>query len=74
LEKPLATLAYWIGILSTAIAVIMRLLAWLGVLAYHAPMAGKTPLTYRAFLDGAILFFIMSIASAVIAWAKERKA
>jgi hypothetical protein len=75
LEKHLATAAYWIGILSTAIALIMRLLALMGIFAFsRAVVEGKTPITYRAFLDGAMLFFIMSIASGVIAWTKERKA
>jgi hypothetical protein len=74
LEKLLATASYWIGVLSAAVALVMRLLAWLGVLAYQAPVPGKTQLTYRAFLDGAILFFIMAIASGLATWAKERKA
>lgn len=74
MEKQLATAAYWIGILSTTVALVMRGLAMLGVFAYSpAVMGGKNPITYRTFLEGAILFFIMAIASAVIAWAKERK-
>jgi hypothetical protein len=76
LEKQIATIAYWIGIVSTALAIIMRGLAVLGIftMPYTAIAGGKVPISYHTFLDGAILFFVMAIASAVIAWAKERKA
>jgi hypothetical protein len=76
LEKQLATVAYWIGIASTAVALIMRGLAVLGVFVFPytpATAGGKIPLSYRTFLEGAILFFVMAIASSVIAWTKERK-
>lgn len=75
MEKQLATLAYWFGIASTAIALIMRGLAVLGVFVFpYTPAAGgKVPLSYRTFLEGAILFFVMAIAGAAVAWAKERK-
>lgn len=75
MEKQLATAAYWIGILSTVLALIMRGLALLGIFAYSpAVFAGKNPISFRTFLEGAILFFVMAIASTAVAWAKERKA
>ena len=70
-------LAYWIGIISTVIAVIMRGLAALGIAAFPYvtnPTGGKIPLSYRTFLEGGILFFTMAIASMVIAWVKGQKA
>ena len=75
MEKQLATAAYWIGVLSTLIAIITRGLALLGIFVFSPTVvAGKNPISYRTFLEGAILFFVMAIASALIAWAKERKA
>ena len=75
LEKQLAIGAYWIGILCAAIALILRSLAVVGIYALSPIYAGKgNPTSYRTFLEGAILFFMMAIASVVIAWAKERKA
>lgn len=76
MEKQVATAAYWIGLLSTALAVIMRGLAVVGVfvIPYTVGEGGKIPISYRTFLDGAILFFIMAIASAVLAWAKAQRA
>jgi hypothetical protein len=72
-EKQLALSAYWIGVVSTFFALVTRLLAAVGVFVLSAT-PGKVPISYRSFLDGAILFFIMAIASSVIAWAKAQKA
>lgn len=76
LEKQLGPAAYWIAIASTGIALIMRALALVGILAVEPGIRGGRyyPLTYRTFLEGAVLFFVMAIASGVIALAKERKA
>ena len=76
LEKQLGTAAYWIAIASTAIALIMRALALVGILAVQPGIGGGKyyPLSYRTFLEGAVLFFVMAISSGVIALAKERKA
>jgi hypothetical protein len=73
MEKQLATIAYWIAILSTIAAIILRGLALIGVFS-PAVVAGRSPLGYRSFLDGAILFFVMAASSGVIALIKERKA
>ncbi|MGA9134992.1 MAG: hypothetical protein ACLPZY_21300 [Terracidiphilus sp.] len=75
MEKQLATVAYWLGILCTVIALITRGLALVGVFAFTSTaVAGRNPISYRTFLEGAVLFFVMAIASAVIALAKEKKA
>jgi len=75
LDKQICKVSYWIGLLCTVIAIITRGLAMAGVMA--GPLAGggavgRNPLSYRSFLDGAMLFFLMSIASAVGMWAKDR--
>ncbi|MFZ0395000.1 MAG: hypothetical protein WCF17_11765 [Terracidiphilus sp.] len=74
--KQLATASYWVGVVSTVIALIMRALAWVGVLAIEPGIRGGKyfPLSYRTFLEGAILFFVMAIASATVALVKEKKA
>lgn len=73
MERQLASAAYWIGILSTITALIMRVLALMGKFAF-SPTVGRNPISYRTFLEGAILFFVMAIASTAVAWLKERKA
>jgi hypothetical protein len=76
LEKQLSIAAYWIGIVSTVLALILRGLAVLGIFAFPSvPLAGgKIPVSYRTFLEGAVLFFTMAIASTVIGWAKAQRA
>jgi len=74
LEKSLATAAYWIGILSTVIALVTRGLALVGIFAFSPSVIGKAnPVSYRTFLEGAVLFFLMAIASGILASSKERK-
>jgi hypothetical protein len=36
-------------------------------------VAGKIAPSYRTFLDGAILFFMMAIASSVVTWVKAQR-
>jgi putative Ca2+/H+ antiporter (TMEM165/GDT1 family) len=71
-EKQLTTAAYWLGILCAIIALVTRLCAMVGVFVFHAT-EGKIPLSYRTFLDGAILFFMMAIASSVVTWVKAQR-
>lgn len=71
MEKQLFTVAYWIGIISTVLALITRLLAAIGV--FVLPVTpGRVPISYRSFLDGAMLFFVMAIASSVAVWVKSQ--
>ena len=75
LDKQICKVSYWLGLLCTVIAIITRGLTMIGVMA--GPLAGggvvgRIPLSYKSFLDGAMLFFLMSIASAVGMWAKDR--
>ena len=72
MEKQLSTVAYWIGIISTVLALITRLLAVFGVFV-STSASGKMPITYRSFLDGAMLFFVMAIASSAAMWVKAQK-
>jgi hypothetical protein len=74
-DKQICKVSYWIGLLCTVIAIVARVLAMIGVMA--GPLAGggaagRIPLSYKSFLDGAMLFFLMSIASAVGMWAKDK--
>lgn len=73
MEKQLGNAAYWIAIVSTVIALITRVLAAAGVFLFPVSSSGKIPISYKSFLDGAILFFLMAIASSVAMWAKSQK-
>jgi hypothetical protein len=73
MEKQLGTVAYWIGVVSTVVAIITRLLTAIGVFVFPAATGGKIPISYRSFLDGAMLFFVMAIASSVAMWVKQQR-
>jgi len=74
-EKRIASAAYWVAVLSTIVALIMRGLALMGIYTFSPNYMGRgNPITYRTFLEGAALFFMMAIASGLLAWSKERKA
>jgi len=75
-EKQLSIAAYWIGIVSTVLALFLRGLALLGIFLFPSvPLAGgKIPVSYQTFLEGAILFFVMALAGTAIARLKEQKA
>lgn len=67
MSKQLINVAYWIGMASTVFAIIDRGLLMIGVSIFpgmSAP-AGKAPLSPKSFLEGAVLFFVMAIASYV---------
>jgi hypothetical protein len=73
MEKQVSTVAYWIGVICTILALITRLLAVIGIFVSSTAPSGKVPISYRSFLDGAILFFMMAIASSVAMWVKQQK-
>ena len=74
MEKQLTIAAYWAGIVSTGVALITRALALFGVLAFASIAApGRNPISYRTFLEGAQLFFLMAIAGSVLVLAKSNK-
>ena len=63
MEKQLATIGYWLGLLSTVLALIFRFTTALNV---HIPTMGSpggTAISYTSFLHGAALFFLLAIAS-----------
>lgn len=65
MSKQLISVAYWIGMASTVLAIIDRGLLMIGVSVFK-------PLSPKSFLEGAVLFFVMAIASYVM-WAKTEK-
>jgi hypothetical protein len=75
MEKRLSLVAFWIGVVCTVLAVITRGLLMIGVLVF--PLVASSPthvqLSPKSFLDGAILFYVMAIASSATAWAKTQR-
>jgi hypothetical protein len=62
-EKKIVTGSYWLGWLCFLIALGMRSLSFLGILIPHLVNQGTT-LGYNSFYKGALLFFLIAIATA----------
>ena len=76
MEERLGKVAYWIGIICTVVAVVGRGLAMIGVWVVPVgggPSPGRVPLSYKSFLDGAVMFYVMAIASSAATWVKAHK-
>jgi len=63
MEKQLATIGYWLGLISTVLALIFRLLTALHWTPPFLGAPGGTAISYTSFLHGSALFFLLTIAS-----------
>ena len=68
MEKHLSTLGYWLGLICTVLALILRVIARFHVIDF--PVGGGNRIDFGTFLHGAELFFLLSIAS----WCRGAKA
>jgi hypothetical protein len=71
-EKQIVTVSYWLGLLSTLLALALRLLNMLGILTTRVVAQGRT-LWYMSFYKGALLFFVIAIATASYASVRGEK-
>jgi len=69
MEKQLSTIGYWLGLICTVLALIFRGLTALGIFLPRMGPPGGNPLSYMSFLHGAVLFFLLGIAS----WCRSPK-
>jgi len=71
MEKQIAEITYWLGIISALAAVILRANAAFGLSAFFFKTNGN-PVGSYSFLHAAILFFVASMATAGVAWMKKQ--
>jgi hypothetical protein len=62
-EKQLSFLGYWLGLLCTVLALIFRMLTALRMTPPFLGLPGGSAISYLSFLHGAVLFFVLAIAS-----------
>jgi len=72
LHKHIVTWSYWLGLLSSVIALGLRSLNLLGLVKGRVIEQGRT-LWYMSFYKGAFLFFLIAIATASYAWVRGEK-
>lgn len=63
MEKQLSTVGYWLGVVCTVLALIFRFLTALNKIPPFLGVPGGNAISYLSFLHGAVLFFVLSIAS-----------
>jgi len=63
MEKQLSVIGYWLGLISTVLALIFRLLTALDRIPPFLGAPGGNAISYMSFLHGAVLFFLLTIAS-----------
>ena len=66
MEKQIVTWSYWLGLLSSLIALGLRSLNAFGILTSQVVKQGQT-IWYMSFYKGALLFFLIAIATATYA-------
>jgi hypothetical protein len=71
-EKQIVTVSYWLGLLSSLLALVLRALNIFGILSARVVQQGKT-LWYMSFYKGALLFFLIAIATASYASVRGEK-
>jgi hypothetical protein len=72
MEKLIVTGSYWLGLLTSLSAVVLRFLAFFGLVPMTIVPAGHT-LWYMTFFHGAVLFFLVAIATASYASVRGEK-
>lgn len=69
MEKQLSNIGYWLGLICTVVALILRALAALHMYPTTGVPTGEHAISYLSFVRGAVLFFLLSIAS----WCRTAK-
>jgi hypothetical protein len=64
--------SYWLGIICVVLAVVTRILNALGTPTVLLQTRGNS-ISFRSFVDGALLFLLTSIATAGFAWFRQQK-
>jgi uncharacterized membrane protein len=62
-EKQLCTIGYWLGLVCTVLAIIFRFTTAFHINPPFLGAPGGTAISYTSFLHGAVLFFVLAIAS-----------
>lgn len=72
MEKHIVTWSYWLGLLSAVIALVLRGCNAFGIWLPAALVQGRT-IWYMSFYKGALLLFLIAIATANYTWARAQK-
>jgi hypothetical protein len=71
MEKHIMRWSYWLGVICVALAVLTRLLNTVGLSTTLLQTRGDS-ISFRTFVDGALLFLMTSIATAGFIWFRRQ--
>lgn len=74
MEKQVVIVSYWLGMASTVIALVMRTLNAFGMLLPPATAKAGETIWYMSFYKGALLFFLVAVATSGYAAVRGHKA
>ena len=63
MEKQLSAIGFWLGLICTVLAIIFRFLTAANKIPPFLGAPGGNAISYLSFLHGAVLFFLLTIAS-----------
>ena len=72
MEKHIIIWSYWLGLASAVIALVTRACNAFGIWVPQNMLQGRS-LWYMSFYKGALLFFLIAIATANYTWARGQK-
>ena len=72
MEKHIVKWSYWLGMVSAVIALFLRALNTFGIWTPIAVAQGRT-IWYMSFYKGALLFFLIAIATANQIWSRRQQ-
>lgn len=65
MEKQLSLAAFWLGVISVVLTIILRGLAFMDVWPRFGMSAGAA-ISYMTFFRGSVMFFLLSIAAGLV--------
>lgn len=71
MEKHILRWSYWLGLICVLMAIVTRILNVLGVSTMLVQTRGN-PVSFRTFVNGALLFLLTSIATSGFIWFKRQ--
>jgi hypothetical protein len=71
MEKHIMRYSYWVGMLCVGLAIVTRILNSLGMSPTLLQTKGNS-ISFRSFLDAALLLLLTSIATAAFIWFKRQ--
>lgn len=69
MEEQLSTIGYWLGLVCTVVALILRMFLVPNMIFPGIAVSGGMAISYQGFLHAAALFFLLAIAS----WCRTAK-